>query len=167
MVHGRLYLNNQRARFMEIEPMCTFCIIREKENMKMEGVPELSPEFERRLRALDRETTSHIFWDCRIVRDLVSKVINYLCNTRGRGIEKGKYMMGCETENKRETEFVLLIVHVIKYGIYKCKHRRVIPTFASLRYEVEEFVGAILRKQRWRESIRDISGVMERILTEL
>jgi hypothetical protein len=94
-------------------------------------------------------------------------VINYICNTRGRGIEKGKYMMGCDTENKRETELILLIIHVIKFGIYKCKHRRVIPTFANLRYEVEEFVGAISRKERWRECVRDISGVMERILIKL
>jgi hypothetical protein len=43
MVHGKLYLNNQRAWFMEVEPMCTFCMIREKENMKREGVLELTP----------------------------------------------------------------------------------------------------------------------------
>jgi hypothetical protein len=94
-------------------------------------------------------------------------VINYICNTRGRAIEKGKYMSGWESESKRESELILLIIHIIKFGIYKCKHRRVIPTFASLRYEVEEFVGAISKKHRWRESVRDISGVMERILTEL
>ncbi len=76
-------------------------------------------------------------------------------------------MMGWESKNKRESELILLIIHVIKFGIFKCKHRHVIPTFASLRYEVEEFVGAISRKQRWRESVRDISGVMEWILTEL
>ncbi len=141
-------------------------MIKEKENFKREGVRELSPEFERRLRALDRETTSHIFWDCRRVRDAVTKVINYICNTRGRAIEKGKYMSGWEATSKRDSELILLVIHIIKFGIYKCKNRRVIPTFSSLRYEVEEFIGAISKKQRWRESVRDLSGLMECILTD-
>jgi hypothetical protein len=164
MVHGKLYLNSQRARFMDVEPMCTFFMIVEKGKLKREGIRELSPEFERRLRALDRETTSHIFWDCRVVQDSVSKVINYICNTRGRGIERDQYMGGWETESRRESEVILLIIHIIEFGVFKCKHRRVLPTFASLRYEVEEFVNAISKRQRWRESVRDLRGVMERIL---
>jgi hypothetical protein len=75
-------------------------------------------------------------------------------------------MSGWESTSKRESELILLIIHSIKFGIYKCKNRRVIPTFSSLRYEVEEFIGAISKKQRWRESVRDLSGVMEQILTE-
>ncbi len=49
LVHGKLYLNNQLAHFVDVESKCTFCLIHEKRTMKSENVREGSQEYVRRI----------------------------------------------------------------------------------------------------------------------
>ncbi len=129
-----------------------------------EGIREGSAEFVRRLRLLERETSVHLFWECRIVREALNRVLNRMCNTTGRVIDKQKYMSGWEVDSKRDMELILMIVHLIKYGIYKCKLRYIIPTFTNLWFELGEFINMLNKRQKWRESIRELSDIMGGIL---
>jgi hypothetical protein len=166
LMHGKLYLNSQRAHFAEIEPMCTFCVIIEKGRLRAEGIGSESNEYARRLTNLDGENSNHLFWECRVVRESVNKIVNYLCQTTDRAVDKKKFMSGWETVSKSEQEMIVMIIHLVKFGVYKCKLRHVLPTFSGLRYEVEEFLKVISKRQKWVEVIRDLSDIMRKILVE-
>jgi hypothetical protein len=166
MMHGKLYLNSQRAHFAEIEPMCTFCVIIEKRRLCAEGIRSDSNEYARRVARLDGETSNHLFWECRVVRDSVNKVLNHICQTIDRAVDKKRYMSGWEAESKSEQEMIVMILHIIKFGLYKCKLRYVLPTFTGLRYEMEEFLKSISKRQKWVETVRDISEIMRKVLVE-
>ncbi len=64
MVHGKLYMNAQRANFEDIDPTCTFCGIKERSVLRIEGIGQEHAEYRRRMRALNRETVRHLFWEC-------------------------------------------------------------------------------------------------------
>jgi hypothetical protein len=166
MVHGKLYLNNQRAHFMDAEPMCTFCGITEKKRLHFEGIRPDSNEYARRLARLDRETSNHLFWECRVVRESINKVLNRICQTTGRAVDKKKYMGGWDIEGKLELETILMILHTIKFGLYKCKIRHVLPTFTGLWYEIEEFTKSLSKRRKWVETVRDLSGIMRKVLVD-
>jgi hypothetical protein len=166
MVHGKLYLNSQRAHFVDIEPMCTFCGIIEKGKLRVEDIRSDSNEYARRLARLDSETSNHLFWECRVVRESVNKVLNRICQTTDRAVDKKRYMSGWEVECKSEQEIVIMILHIVKFGVYKCKLRHVLPTFTGLWYEIEEFLKSISKRQKWVEAVRDISEIMRKVLVE-
>jgi hypothetical protein len=44
LVHGKLYLNAQLANFGEVEPQCTFCVIKERATLRRELIREGSIE---------------------------------------------------------------------------------------------------------------------------
>jgi hypothetical protein len=81
-------------------------------------------------------------------------------------VDKKKFMCGWETVSKSEQELIVMIIHLVKFGVYKCKLRYVLPTFSGLRYEVEEFLKVISKRQKWSEVIRDLSDIMRKILVE-
>jgi hypothetical protein len=144
LVHGKLYMNGQRANFEDVEPMCTFCGIKEKRNLRREGIEQDSVEYRRRLRALSRETVRHVFWECLLVVDVVRKVLNFLAGTMDREVERKRYMMGWDIVDKRNQLILLIVIHYIKFCLYSCKLRRVIPTYAHVRYAVEGVLGQLL-----------------------
>jgi hypothetical protein len=146
--------------------MCTFCVIIEKGRLRAEGIRSESNEYARRLTRLDGETSNHLFWECRVVRESVNKILNFLCQTTDRAVDKKKYMSGWEAVSKSEQEMIVMILHLIKFGVYKCKLRHVLPTFLGLRYEMEEFLKVISKRQKWVEVIRDLSDIMRKVLVE-
>ncbi len=93
-VHGKLYLNNQLANFVEVERKCTFCMVKEGRLMKNENVREGSPEYARRIANLSNETVTHMLWDCRWVNSIIQCTFNRICGAGNRVVDRDKYMGG-------------------------------------------------------------------------
>ncbi len=164
LVHGKLYLNAQLATFDDIEPQCTFCSIKEKNELKKELIREGSNEYIHRLQALDRETTNHLLWDCTSVNGLVRGFFNSIANENNLNVDKDKYMGGWKVDSTLRTKIILILVHFVKYYIYTCRNRRTIPSTMGLMYDYGGLLGNILRNNNWGVNFREISDSMGDIL---
>ena len=59
--HGRLHVNNIRANFEDINRWCTFCSLKEKAELRNEGILLDSQEYQDRMGRLSVETVRHLF----------------------------------------------------------------------------------------------------------
>jgi hypothetical protein len=167
MVHGKLYMNGQRANFEDVDPTCTFCGIKERNALRMEGIGQEQVEHRRRLRALNRETVRHVFWECLLVINVVRKVLNYLGRTNDREVDRKKYMMGWDIEDKRRQGILLIVLHHIKFSLYLCKLGRIIPTYANIRYSLDGLMGQLDSRVRWREGTMDLADYIQGVFVGL
>jgi hypothetical protein len=151
-MHGKLYLNNQLANFADVTRACTFCKIQEEKLMKNENVRYNSPEYTRRIENLNRETVSHMLWDCRWVNNIIQNVIVGIIGVHRR-VDKNKFMGGWVMENKRSQELILITIHYIKFIVYVCRNRRILPTLAHVRYELGELFHMLGKRVKWQGGI--------------
>jgi hypothetical protein len=166
MMHGKLYLNNQLANFADVERKCTFCSVNEKRRMQRENVRTDSPEYVLRISNLSNETLTHMMWDCGWVNNILQWFFNRLCGTANRVVNKDRYMGGWPMENKKNQEIVLILIHYVKNVLYTCRNRRVVPSNVHMRYELEEFMGTLVRKPYWYIALNDIGNIMSGIFVE-
>jgi hypothetical protein len=145
-------LNNQLANFADVTRACTFCKIQEEKLMKNENVRYNSPEYTRRIENLNRETVSHLLWECRWVNNIILNVIIGIIGVHRR-VDKNKFMGGWIMENKRSQELILITIHYIKYIIYVCRNRRILPTLAHVRYELGELLYMLGKRAKWQGGI--------------
>jgi hypothetical protein len=164
MVHGKLYMNGQRANFEDVEPMCTFCGVKERNVLRREGVDPDSVEYRRRLRALSRETVRHVFWECILVVNVVRKVLNHLAGAMDREVDRKKFMMGWEIVDKRKQTILLIVLHYIKYCLYSCKLRRILPTYANVRYSMEGMLEQLRSREKWRDGTNNLAEYVQGVL---
>jgi hypothetical protein len=151
-VHGKLYLNSQLAHFADVTRACTFCKIQEEKTMRFENVVQNSPEYTRRIEDLNRETVSHLLWDCRWVNSIIQRTLRDLLN-ENRLVDKNKFMGGWGMENKKAQEVILIVIHYMKFVIYVCRNRRVIPTLTHMRYELGELMGMLNKRRKWQNEL--------------
>jgi hypothetical protein len=166
LVHGRLYLNNQLANFADVERKCTFCSINEKRMMKQENVRVGSPEYALRISNLSNETIEHMMWDCGWVNSVLHWIFNKVCGTVNRVVDKDKYMGGWKIDNKKNQELALILIHYVKNVLYSCRIRRVLPSNVHMKYELEELVSRLRKKQDWNIVLNDISNTMTEIFVD-
>jgi hypothetical protein len=157
-------MNGQRANFEDVEPMCTFCGIKERNVLRREGVDPDSVEYGRRLRALNRETARHVFWECILVVNVVRKVLNYLAGEMDREVDRKKYMMGWDIVDKRKQTILLIALHYIKYCLYSCKLRRILPTYANVRYSMEGMLEQLRSREKWRDGTNNLAEYVQGVL---
>ena len=62
--HGRLFVNNIRANFEDIDRWCSFCSVKEKAELRRDGILIDSQEYRDRMGRLPVETLRHLFWEC-------------------------------------------------------------------------------------------------------
>jgi hypothetical protein len=148
-VHGKLYLNNQLANFADVRRECTFCILHEEKQMKIENVQRDGPEYLRRLSRLSAETVTHLLWGCRWVNNVIQCTFNRLTGEANMNVNVDKYMGGWLIEKKWNMELVLIVIHFVKYVIYVCRNRRLLPTVVHLRYEIEELFKIVGKRKKW------------------
>jgi hypothetical protein len=163
LMHGKLYLNNQLANFADVESKCTFCMVKEKALMKSENVQEGSPEYLRRIGNLNNETGIHLLWECRHVNPVILATFNRLTNAQGGVIDRNIFMGGCELESSRSTVLLLIIIHFIKYAVYVCRNRRVLPTVTYIMYETMELITTLRVREKWRETIRNLPELLRKV----
>jgi hypothetical protein len=165
LMHGKLYLNNQLANFADVSRACTFCRIQEEKLMKNENVRHNSPEYVRRIDNLNRETVVHLLWECRWVNNIISTVIIGIIGIH-RWVDKNKFMGGWVMENKRTQEVVLIVIHYIKYLVYVCRNRRILPTLAHIRYELGELFSVLSKRAKWQSGILTFATSLRGIFIE-
>jgi hypothetical protein len=60
-----------------------------------------------------------------------------------------KYMGGWLIEQKWNMDLVLIVIHFVKYVVYVCRNRRLLPTVVHLRYEIEELLKIVGKRKKW------------------
>ncbi len=82
----------------------------------------------------------------------MNRIMNYLGQINDRIVDKNKYMCGWEVENSLAQRLMLIMIHTIKFILYKCKIRHVLPTIANMKYEIDELVYNLSKRLKWREA---------------
>jgi hypothetical protein len=90
--------------------------------------------------------------------NVVKLTFNRITGERGRVVNRGRYMGGWRTENLKLQEILIVITHFVKYCIYVCRNRRVMPSVAFIVYEVGELISVMKKKTKWQRVIQDLSG---------
>jgi hypothetical protein len=168
-VHGKLYLNYQRANFEDINRGCTFCEMVRYRELIDRGLNIEDIEYQAEIVRVPREDTTHLFWECGKSSTLINGMVQCLLGQQwGRRmiVNKRKFMGGWEGASKRDTNVSLFIVHFIKYFIFKCKQRRRLPL---LMHALEEFwiaVGHLKKTFKWREPLEHMSVIILELIEE-
>jgi hypothetical protein len=165
LIQGRLYLNQQLARFAEVERWCTFCGIEKVQNLKTRNIVQNDPIYRRELEMLEGETAIHLFWECRHVNDIIKRLCNVIANTDQLAVNREKYLCGFLGRNKDESLFNVMVVNALKFVIYKCKQRMRMPTIYFMKSELEGIFGRLRKFKRWSYYVEHISTTV-RILLE-
>jgi len=162
LMQGKLYLNNvlQRIRANENRRNCTFCIIRGRQELSARGIGIDRPEYEYFLGILPVETSHHIFWDCEHVQDLIQKTYRWvkgagMAENGFQALMKEKFFMGEKFVENKHTICDLVWKHYIKFFIYQCRTLNRIPSFGSLKFELEGIVG-ITKSLGWESYLLKI-----------
>jgi len=58
----------------------------------------------------------------------------------------------------------ILVVHYIKYCVYKCKLSMRIPTVPQICYEVNGLLNSLGWRERWREQVEDVPELVTRMM---
>jgi hypothetical protein len=103
LIHGRLYLNQQRARFAEVGRWCTFCGIIKARELRGRGVNRDQPEYEDEMGRLPAENVVHLFWECLSVSNLIKRFFNEMMNLNNLDIDKNKFFTGWYGKSKDNT----------------------------------------------------------------
>jgi hypothetical protein len=165
LVHGKLYLNAQLAHFDEVEPQCTFCVIKEKEILKREHIRVGSNEYTRRMSALDMENVNHLFWECNSVKLVIKKFLNDIAQENNRNIDKPKFFGGWNSISIKRTKVLLIVIHFVKYYMYICRNRKKMPTVVGLAYEFAGLERCMRRSAVWSTNFTEVLGSISEIFT--
>jgi hypothetical protein len=164
-IHGKLYLNNQRARFGNENRWCTFCGILKERDLRRRGLNREDVEYINEMGLLNSENIDHLFWACRVTSSLITQFFGELLGTPQVIISKSKFFEGWEEYKHDATRWVIIVISLVKYYIYNCSRRKIIPMVTGLREEFRWLTYSLGRKRRWRSIIVDnrrlLNGITE------
>jgi hypothetical protein len=163
-MHGRLYLNQQRARFAEVGRWCTFCGINKSRELRGRGRERGNALYDVEMERLPAENPAHLFWECNVVNPLINTFFNELVGTRNLAVDRRKYLIGWHGRSKGSTLLILIGIHLIKYILYKFKIRHRIPTLFSLKEEFRSIMGGLYKFQRWRGILGEVQLSLREIM---
>jgi hypothetical protein len=66
--------------------------------------------------------------------------------------------------DKRKQTILLIVLHYIKYCLCSCKLRRILPTYANVRYSLEGMLGQLRTRERWRDGINKLAEYVQGVL---
>jgi len=140
-LQGKLYLNNVLARIDGTLASCTFCTIKGRVQLQERGITENMPEYDYYLQLLPVETTDHLFWECEHSTIVIQRCFRWIRGfdwyNGNNTIDKKSFLIGVEDNNKFLVIVDLIWKHFTRYYLYRCRKNRKIPTFPSLKYELE------------------------------
>jgi hypothetical protein len=166
LMDGKLYLNQIVAHFSDTRPQCTFCTIEEKKRLQTERVEEGSIIWNTRINRLHHESVFHLFWECQYVRRVIHEIGNKLAGTIGRTFTKVHFFGGLDDISIMNMKMSILIVHYIKFYIFKCKLRHRLPYFSHGIYDIGWLFEILAKRELWREQVEDIAEITQRMMTE-
>jgi hypothetical protein len=161
---GRLYLNQQRARFAEVTRWCTFCEIRKRRELKNLGIEEGTRRYGDEMERLPGENEAHLFWDCQSVKTALTEVSNGIAGMINGDIDKNKFFCGWEERSRDGTLMTIICTNLLRFLIFKCKVRRRLPTSGSLRVEFDEIMNGIFKSVRWSTRRDEIVNLFRKLL---
>jgi hypothetical protein len=154
LVHGKLYLNAQRARFdNETNRWCTFCGISKINELKGRGIFENNPQYADELSRLPAETPLHFFWGYNKVQTVLQRLLNYMADTGDRIYSQNSYMCGRQLITKEGTMMVVLVMHYVKFRLFVCRLTRKLPLFQPILEHVQDFLGQLRKTPKWRNQV--------------
>jgi hypothetical protein len=113
---------------------------------------------------------THLFWECDKSSTLVNGVVQSLIGHQMRGgavLNKQKFMGGWEGATKGETNVNLLVVHFLKYFIFKCKQRKRFPLIIHALEELGVTVDHLKRMSKWREPLENMAVTLVEIIEDV
>jgi hypothetical protein len=155
-MHGRLYLNQQRARFAEVGRWCTFCGINKARELIGRGIERGNVVFNDEMDRLPAENSAHLFWECNVVNPVINIFFNDLIGTRNLVVDRRKYFIGWQGKSRGTTMLILIGIHLVKYIVYKFKSRYGSLTIFSLKEEFRSIMGGLYKYQRWRSMLGEL-----------
>jgi hypothetical protein len=164
LVHGKLYLNNQRARFGNENRWCTFCGIMKERELFRRGLVRGDVEYGRELEQLESESVDHLFWSCNNVTGIIKAFFGNMLQLQDVNINRTKFFEGWEDYSNDSTRWAFIVIGMVKYYIYKCSRRRVMPMLYRLREEFGWLCSSLMNKRRWREVILNTNRIMSEII---
>jgi hypothetical protein len=170
LVHGKLYLNYQRANFEDVRRGCTFCEMVRHRELVGRGLNVEDIEYQVEIERVPREDMTHLFWECDKSSTLVNGVVQSLIGHQMRGgavLNKQKFMGGWEGATKGETNVNLLVVHFLKYFIFKCKQRKRFPLIIHALEELGVTVDYLKRMSKWREPLENMAVTLVEIIEDV
>ena len=60
----------------------------------------------------------------------------------------------------------ILIVHYIKYYIFKCRLRHRLPYFLHSIYDIGWLIEILAKSELWREQVEDIAEITQGMMTD-
>jgi hypothetical protein len=156
MVHGELWLNQQRAHFEDLDRWCTFCGIMKKRELAGRGINEGMAEYVAEMRGLPPENTDHLFWGCEVSRRVINEFFRITCGEQGRVVSKEKFLGGWLDISRICTIIGLFTVHYVKYYIYTCRMRRRLPIVQHLVDEFDYTTLRLTRSVKWRDGLQQL-----------
>jgi hypothetical protein len=167
LVHGKLYLNNQRANFGQVNRWCTFCWIQKTRELRSRGINRENALYEAEIERLPDETMDHLFWECRDTKKVITDFFGNELGVRNPVISKERYWMGWEEYSRDATRWVIIVTGFVKYYLFKCSRRKVLPIQYRLREEFGGLVASLCRRARWRtivvHNIRILQGILANV----
>jgi hypothetical protein len=168
MVHGKLYLNNQRANFGQLNRWCTFCWLQKIRELRTRGINRDNAIFEAEIEQLPAETMDHLFWGCRHTERVITYFFGNVLGVHNPVISKDKYWLGWEEYSRDATKWVIIVIGFVKYYLFKCSRRKVFPIHYRLKEEFGELVLSLCRRVRWRtivvHNIRILQGILANVV---
>jgi len=122
---------------------CTFCLLSAHKELAERGITRDMPEFAYYTNLLSVENVNHLFWECEHVSKCIHQCYRWI---RGfdwyhgnEEISKSEFFMGIEKEDvsKKTVLSDILWKHYVKFFIYQFRQQRRVPTFPSLKFELE------------------------------
>jgi hypothetical protein len=162
-IHGRLYLNNQRARFGNENRWCTFCGILKDRDLVNRGLNRDDVEYINEMGRLNAENIDHIFWECRVTSNLIVQFFGEIIGTPHIVVSKSRFFEGWEEYKQDATRWVIIVIGLVKYYIFNCSRRKIIPMLAGLREEFRWLICNLGKKRRWRAIIADNHRILSSI----
>jgi hypothetical protein len=131
-INGRLYLNSSRARFDNgVRPECTFCLLRD-ENTR------------------ERETLTHLFWDCPDLLVIKTMIREKLYNGND-SVNKEEFWIGKYFENNKKRTVWTLIMMNIKWYIFRKSRMRKSVQIREIIWEIDQLKGILSNTKYQRE----------------
>jgi hypothetical protein len=131
-INGRLYLNSSRARFDKaVRPECTFCLLRD-ENTR------------------ERETLSHLFWDCPDLL-VIKTMIREKFYSGNDTVNKEEFWIGKYFENVKKRTVWNLIMMNIKWYIFRKSRMRKSVQIREVIWEIDQLKGVLSNTKYQRE----------------
>jgi hypothetical protein len=164
IMQGRLYLNQALSHFTDTEPMCTFCVLKEKNDMNREGLEIDGQEWNNRLRRLSHESVLHLFWNCDISRKVINGITRRLSGWEEGTVTKVCFFGGLLDYSVQNMQMSILIVHYIKFYLYNSRLMYRIPTIPQGIYELDGLFNMFRHQVKWSEQIEDIPELVGRLM---